>query len=80
MGCNTYEHGSNARNLSIAILISTSKNALSFLLLLMSSLQQNWRKGQKRFCLEVSEGGGERRKRGPRAGVRNDPNNICTYE
>jgi hypothetical protein len=35
------------------ILISTSKNAVSFLLLLMSSLQQNWRKGQNRFCLEV---------------------------
>jgi hypothetical protein len=33
--------------------ISTSKNALSFLLLLMSSLQQNWRRGQNRFCLEV---------------------------
>jgi hypothetical protein len=26
---------------------------LSFLLLLMSSLQQNWRRGQNRFCLEV---------------------------
>jgi hypothetical protein len=24
-----------------------------FLLLLMSILQQNWRKGQNRFCLEV---------------------------
>jgi hypothetical protein len=26
---------------------------LSFLLWLMSSLQQNWRRGQNRFCLEV---------------------------
>jgi hypothetical protein len=26
---------------------------MSFFLLLMFSLQQNWRKGQKRFCLEV---------------------------
>jgi hypothetical protein len=26
---------------------------MSFLLLLMSTLQQNWRKGQNRFCLEV---------------------------
>jgi hypothetical protein len=26
---------------------------MSFLLLLMSSLQQNWRRGQNRFCLEA---------------------------
>jgi hypothetical protein len=37
----------------IAFLISTSKNTLSFLLLLVFTLQQNWRKGQNRFCLEV---------------------------
>jgi hypothetical protein len=37
-----------------------SKNALSFLLLLMSSLQQNWRKGQSRFFLEAKGGGWER--------------------
>jgi hypothetical protein len=36
-----------------------SKNAVSFFLLLMSTLQQNWRKGQKRFFLEV-RGVGER--------------------
>jgi hypothetical protein len=42
---------------------------LSFLLLLMSSLQQNWRKGQNRFCLEA---------RG--AGRRDSLNNVCTYE
>jgi hypothetical protein len=42
-----------------AILISTSKNALSFLLLLMSTPQQNWRKGQNRFCLEARGVGGE---------------------
>jgi hypothetical protein len=41
----------------LAILISTNKNALFFLLLLMSSLQQNWRKGQNRFCPEVRWGG-----------------------
>jgi hypothetical protein len=29
-----------------------------FLLLLMSSLQQNWTRGQNRFCLEAREGGG----------------------
>jgi hypothetical protein len=45
-------HGSNVRNL----FISTSKNALSFLLLLMSSLQQNWIKGQNRFSLEGRRG------------------------
>jgi hypothetical protein len=33
---------------------------LSFLLLLLSSLQQNWKKGQNRFCLEAMVGG-ERR-------------------
>jgi hypothetical protein len=37
----------------VAIFITTSKHALCFLLLFMSSLQQNWRKGQKRFCLEA---------------------------
>jgi hypothetical protein len=46
----------------IAIFISTSKNAMSFLLLLMSSLQQNWRKRKNRFCLEVrGVGSGERK-------------------
>jgi hypothetical protein len=44
----------------MAILISTSKNALSFLLLLMSSLQLNWRRGQNRFCLEARGVWGER--------------------
>jgi hypothetical protein len=28
---------------------------MSFLLLLMSSLQKNWRRGQNRFCLEARE-------------------------
>jgi hypothetical protein len=32
---------------------------LSFLLSLMSSLQQNWRRGQNRFCLEVRGWRGE---------------------
>jgi hypothetical protein len=35
--------------------ISIRKNTLSLLLLLMSSLQQNGRKEQSRFCLEVRE-------------------------
>jgi hypothetical protein len=47
-----------------------------FLLLLMSILQQNWRKGQNRFCLEVRAVWGERE---GTAG-RNGPNNVCTYE
>jgi hypothetical protein len=49
-------HGSNARNLSIQLSL-TSKNALFFLLLLVSSLRQNWGKRQNRFCLEEREGG-----------------------
>jgi hypothetical protein len=28
---------------------------MSFLLLLISSLQQNWRRGQNRFCLEARQ-------------------------
>jgi hypothetical protein len=31
---------------------------LSFLLFLMSCLQQNWRRGQNRFCLEMRGGAG----------------------
>jgi hypothetical protein len=61
--------------LCIAVLILTSKNGLSFLLLLMSSLQQNWRKGWNRFHLEVRGGGEE----GGLVG-RNGPNNVCTHE
>jgi hypothetical protein len=40
----------------------------------MSSLQQNWRKRQNRFWLEVRGVGG----RGKRRGIagRNDPNNV----
>jgi hypothetical protein len=49
---------------------------MSFLLLLMSSLEQNWRKGQKRFYLEA----GGVRGRGRGLGGRNDPTNVCTYE
>jgi hypothetical protein len=45
----------------------------------MSSLQQNWRKGQNRFCLEAKGVGGQGRKWGGGWG-RNDLNNVCTYE
>jgi hypothetical protein len=45
--------GRNARNLSVQISLSqTNKNAMSLLLPLMFSLQQNWKRGQNRFCLE----------------------------
>jgi hypothetical protein len=43
-----------------AILISTSKNALSLLLLLMSSVQPNWREWKNRLCLEMRVVGKER--------------------
>jgi hypothetical protein len=59
VGCNTHVHGSNARNLPVQLSLSqTSKNALSFLLLLMSTLLENWRRQQKRFCLEARGKGG----------------------
>jgi hypothetical protein len=51
---------------------------MSFLLLLISTLQWNWRKAQNRFCLEAK--GEEGRRWGWRAGGRNDPNNVCTCE
>jgi hypothetical protein len=42
----------------------------------MSTLQQNWRKKQNRFCLKVRGMGRERK-----GGVgRNDSNNVFTYE
>jgi hypothetical protein len=41
----------------------------------MSSLQQNWRRGQNKFCLEVRGCRGEEE-----AGRRNGSNNACTYE
>jgi hypothetical protein len=71
-------HGSNVKNLSIATLISTSKNTIFFLLLLMSTVQQNWRKGQNRSCLEAREIGERKREWG--TGGRNDPNNVFPYE
>jgi hypothetical protein len=40
----------------------------------MSSLQQNWRKGQNRFCLEAREFGEGDGGAGGKG--RNDPNNM----
>jgi hypothetical protein len=37
---------------------------MSFLLLLMSTLQQNWRKGQNKFCLEARRVAGSWRGQG----------------
>jgi hypothetical protein len=51
---------------------------MSFLLLLISTLQQNWRKAQNRFYLEGRREKGE--KVGMGAGGRNDSNNVCTCE
>jgi hypothetical protein len=46
-------------------------------LLLMSTLQQNWRKGENRFCLEARrvEGRGKGRVAGG-----NGSNNVSTHE
>jgi hypothetical protein len=57
-------------------LISTSKSAMSFLLLLISTPQWNLRKAQNSFCLEMS---GEGRKR-MRVRGRNGPNNVHASE
>jgi hypothetical protein len=44
----------------------------------MFSPQQNWRRGQNRFCLEAKGvvGAGQ----GEGAGRRDGPNNVYTYE
>jgi hypothetical protein len=42
----------------------------------MSSLQQNWRRGQNRFCLEARGVEVEEQV----AMGRDGPNNVCTYK
>jgi hypothetical protein len=44
----------------------------------MSTLHQNWRKEQNRFCLEVRGLWGE--EKGARSRGRYCPNNVCTFE
>jgi hypothetical protein len=44
----------------------------------MFSLQENWRRGQNRFCLEVRGLGREGKE--DRVGGRDGPNNVYTYE
>jgi hypothetical protein len=44
----------------------------------MFSLQQNWRRGKNRFCLEMREVG-SRRRAGRNSGI-DGPINVCTYE
>jgi hypothetical protein len=58
--------------------LKRAKTLLSFFLLLISTLQQNWRKEQNMFCLEVR--GGWWGEEGVGGRGRNDPNNVCTYE
>jgi hypothetical protein len=51
---------------------------MSFILSLMFSLQQNWRRGQNRFCLEARGEGIKGWREG--TGGRDGPNNVYTYE
>jgi hypothetical protein len=67
VGCNTHVHGSKARISLHSYLYLKLANAMSFLLSLMFSLQQNWRQEDGTgTALEGWEGGG--------------PNNIYTSE
>jgi hypothetical protein len=50
---------------------------MSFLLLLKSTLQQNWRKGKTGSAWKQ---GGVGMEWGQGAGERNGLNNVCTYE
>jgi hypothetical protein len=63
-------------SLCIAILILTSKNAMSYYAYVFSSTKLGTRAEQ---VLPGSEGEW-RRRRGQGAGGRNGPNNVCTYE
>jgi hypothetical protein len=69
--CIIQVHGSNARNLSVQLSLSQASKNVVFLTLVFS-LQQNWRRGQNRFCLEAREVGVDR--------GRDGPNNVHTYE
>jgi hypothetical protein len=51
---------------------------MSFLLLLMSFPQENYRRGQNKFCLEARGVGEKGREQG--AVWRNGPNNVYIYE
>jgi hypothetical protein len=48
----------------------------------MSFLQQNWPRGQNRFCLEERGIEGRGKGLGEEYGAkgRNNPSNVCTYE
>jgi hypothetical protein len=64
-------------NMSIKIInkIFENQNAMSFLSL-MFYLQQSWKRGQNRFCLEANRVGERRSGMQGRGG----PNNVFTYE
>jgi hypothetical protein len=70
MGCNTFVHGSNARNLSVSLSLSQLAKTLclSYYVYVFSSTKLEIRAEQ---VLPGSEGG---------MGGRNDPNNVCTCE
>jgi hypothetical protein len=76
MGHNTCVHKSNARNISIAILNSTSKNALSSSLCLCLLFNKISDKGKQ----DLPGTEGVRGREGGGAGWRNDPNNVCRCE
>jgi hypothetical protein len=46
----------------------------------MFSLQQNWRRGQNRFCLEVKGVEEEEKGEGEGGEGSDGPNNVYTYE
>jgi hypothetical protein len=78
LGCNTFVHGSNARNLSIELSLTQLAKTLVFLIIafVFSSTKLKIRAEQ---VLHGSKGVGGK-ERGWEAGGRNGPNNVCTYE
>jgi hypothetical protein len=75
---NTFVHGSNAKNISVWLSL-TNKNALlclSYYAYVFSSTKLERRAEQ---VLPGSRGVGGKREE-HRAGGRNDPNNVCTFE
>jgi hypothetical protein len=54
--CNTFVHGSNARNLPVYLSLSQLPKTLCFII--VYTLSSRKREGQNRFCLEVGGMGG----------------------
>jgi hypothetical protein len=76
LGCNTFAHESNARNLSVQLSLTQLAKTLClhYYAYAFSSTKLEIRTEQ---VLPGSERGG---KRWGEAGGRNDPNNVCTCE